>query len=400
MKEIVEYSYINSKFYGKKLSPYIDNFRKNSNHEILPFTTKDELRSCKLDDLISTSYKEIVRVHSSSGTTGNPVIAAYTQNDIDDWLIMLKRMYDLIGISSDDIVHITPSYGMWTAGIGFQMGAESVGALVVPVGSGNTQNHIEYMDKFKPTTIVATSSYGLTLARIIDTECIAIKDSLKYGIFGSEIWNKNIKKSIEKKLGIKAFETYGLTEIYGPGIAISCSEGEGMHYWNDFIFCEIIDPITTKVLNEGEIGELVITTLKKEGMPLLRYRTGDLTYITYEACKCGCKYPKIGTILGRVDDTVKFRGVQISPAIIEQALKKINILYKKFQLHIYEENFKEMANLYVESTNRYGIKSIEIDIKKMMNVNINVKFVDEKFFNKNLRKHKYILDERAKNSEL
>ncbi|MEW5763081.1 MAG: phenylacetate--CoA ligase, partial [Bacillota bacterium] len=250
----------------------------------VPFTTKDELRDGYPLGLMAAPEEQVVRIHSSSGTTGKPVIVPYTARDVADWAEMFARCYALAGVTPRDRVQVTPGYGLWTAGIGFQAGAERLGAMVVPMGPGNTEKQLEMMVELETTVLTATSSYALLLAEEVERRGLRDKIHLRIGIFGSERWSEKMRARIEELLGIESFDIYGLTEVYGPGIALDCPLHRGLHYWADYLLFEIIDPVTGDVLPPGSEGELVITTLVKEGMPLLRYRTRDITRLIPEPC--------------------------------------------------------------------------------------------------------------------
>ena len=287
-------------FYGKKLAEAgITHVDSVEDFENLPFSEKNDLRDAYPLGLMTAPEEEIVRIHSSSGTTGLPVIIPYTAKDVDDWGEMFKRCYETAGITNQDRIHITPGYGLWTAGIGFQNGAEKLGAMVIPMGPGNTEKQLQMMMDMKSTVLCSTSSYALLLAEEIEKRGIKNKIHLKKGVIGSERWGKAMRDRIQSILGIELYDIYGLTEIYGPGIGINCSETEYMHIWDDYIYLEIIDPQTGKVLPDGEWGEIVITTLVKEGAPLIRYRTHDLSRIIPGKCTCGRSYPLIDIIKGR-----------------------------------------------------------------------------------------------------
>ncbi len=290
-------------FYGKKLKEAgVSNISSAEEFEALPFSEKADLRDAYPLGLMTAPEEEIVRIHSSSGTTGKPVIIPYTAKDVDDWAEMFKRCYEIAGITNKDRIQITPGYGLWTAGIGFQAGAEKLGAMVVPMGPGNTEKQLQMMQDMKSTVICATSSYALLLSEEIGKRGIRDKVKLKKGVIGSERWSDKMRKTISDNLGISLYDIYGLTEIYGPGIGINCDENTGMHYFDDYLYIEIIDPVTLEVLPDGQWGEIVITTLVKEGAPLIRYRTHDLSRIMPGECPCGRSYPRLDTIQGRTDE--------------------------------------------------------------------------------------------------
>ncbi|GHV93814.1 phenylacetate--CoA ligase [Spirochaetia bacterium] len=315
----------------------------------LPFTEKEDLRSTYPLGLCAVPDEKIVRIHSSSGTTGVPVIIPYTQKDVHDWALMFKRCYETAGVTPNDRVHITPGYGLWTAGIGFQLGAELLGAMTIPMGPGNTDKQIKMMIDLQSTVLTATSSYALLLAEEIEKRGVKSKIHLKKALIGSERWGDKMRKRIANELGVLLYDIYGLTEIYGPGIGISCNHACGMHMWTDYLFYEIIDPHTGHRVDEGQVGELVITTLVKEGAPLIRYRTHDLTREIPGACPCGNPYPRIDTLIGRSDDMVKVKGVMIYPGKIDEMLAALDGVSSEYQVMIDHLNGKDIVTLFFET---------------------------------------------------
>jgi phenylacetate-CoA ligase len=341
---------MNSAFYQKHFAAVnIEDIKTMDDFEKLPFTDKDDLRDAYPLGLQAVGDEKIVRIHSSSGTTGTPVIIPYTQKDVHDWAVMFKRCYETAGITNLDRIQITPGYGLWTAGIGFQAGAELLGAMAVPMGPGNTEKQINMMIDLKSTVICATSSYALLLAEEIEKRGVHDKICLKKGVIGSERWGDKMRQRIADELGVELYDIYGLTEIYGPGIGIDCIHNSGMHMWTDFMYYEIIDPKTGKVLPEGEVGEIVITTLHKEGAPLIRYRTHDLTRAIPGKCACGREYPRIGRIIGRSDDMVKVRGSIIYPSRVDELLAAIDGVSSEYQIMIDHLNGKDILTLYFET---------------------------------------------------
>ena len=346
-------------FYREKLKGIdVDKIRTQEDFEKLPFTWKGDLRDAYPLGLQAVPDEEIVRIHSSSGTTGTPVIIPYTKKDVEDWAEMFKRCYEIAGITKTDRVHITPGYGLWTAGIGFQAGVEKLGAMAIPMGPGNTDKQIKMMLDMKSTVLCATSSYALLLAEEIARRGITDKIHLKKGIIGSERWGEKMRKRIALELGVELYDIYGLTEVYGPGIGISCEKENGMHYFDDYVYFEIVDPKTGEILPDGEIGELVITTLRKEGAPLIRYRTHDLTRFIVGECECGCKFPRIDVILGRTDDMVKVKGVNMFPSQIDELLSTIKGASSEYQLMIDHLNGKDICTLFVEAES--GVDKLDL----------------------------------------
>ena len=315
----------------------------------LPYTEKDELRGAYPLGIRAVPEEDIVRIHSSSGTTGTPVIIPYTKKDVDDWSLMFARCYEMAGITHSDRIHITPGYGLWTAGIGFQLGCEQLGAMAIPMGPGNTDKQLRMMMDLKSTVLCATSSYALLLAEEIAKRGIGDRICLKKGVIGSERWGDKMRHRIASELGVELYDIYGLTEIYGPGIGINCQKEEPMHYWDDYVYIEIIDPKTGKLLPDGEIGEIVITTLQKEGAPLIRYRTHDLSRIVPEPCSCGSRYPRIDRIIGRSDDMIKVKGVNIYPGQVEDVLRVIPGVSSEYQVMIDHLNGKDIMTLFFET---------------------------------------------------
>ena len=386
-------------FYGKKLEEAgITGVNSAEDFEKLPFSEKNDLREAYPLGLMTAPEEEIVRIHSSSGTTGLPVIIPYTAKDVDDWAIQFKRCYEMAGITNKDRIHITPGYGLWTAGIGFQLGAEKLGSMVIPMGPGNTDKQLQFMMDMKSTVLCATSSYALLLAEEIEKRGIKDKICLKKGVIGSERWGDKMRERIHNELGIELFDIYGLTEIYGPGIGINCPGEKYMHYWDDYIYLEIIDPVTLKTLPDGEWGEIVITTLVKEGAPLIRYRTHDLSRIIPEPCKCGSKFPRIDVIKGRTDDMMKIKGVNVFPAQIEEVLKTFPELSSEYQIRISHLDGRDTMRIYVETSGEYDFNAlsekIAASVKSKIGFTPIVKVVEIGLLPRSEKKTKRVIDER------
>jgi len=363
-------------FYKKKFAGIdLDAIQSPEDFETLPFTDKGDLRDAYPLGLQAVPDSEIVRIHSSSGTTGTPVIIPYTKQDVADWAEMFKRCYETAGLTNLDRVHITPGYGLWTAGIGFQAGAELLGAMVIPMGPGNTDKQIQMMRDLKSTVLCATSSYALLLAEEITKRKVKDKIHLTKGIIGSERWGEKMRRRIANELGVQLYDIYGLTEIYGPGIAMSCAEECGMHYWDDYFYFEIIDQTTGELVPYGEIGELVITTLRKEGAPLIRYRTHDLTRFMPGECACGLNYPRIDTLIGRTDDMIKVKGTNIFPGQIDEMLREVEGTSSEYQVIIDHLNGKDIMTLFFEIENQADKRIVEQDVKHHCKAKIGITVV-------------------------
>ncbi len=386
-------------FYGKKLEDAgMTGISTAEEFEQLPFSEKNDLREAYPLGLMTAPEEEIVRIHSSSGTTGLPVIIPYTAKDVDDWAIMFKRCYELVGITNMDRIQITPGYGLWTAGIGFQNGAEKLGAMVIPMGPGNTEKQLKMMVDMKSTVLCSTSSYALLLAEEIEKRGIKDQIHLKKGVIGSERWGDKMRQRISSELGIELYDIYGLTEIYGPGIGISCKYNNGMHYWDDYIYIEIIDPVTLKPVPDGEMGEIVITTLVKEGAPLIRYRTHDLSRIIPGECPCGCKHPRLDTIMGRTDDMMKIKGVNVFPSQIEEVLREFPQLSSEYQIRISHLEGKDTMRIYVETDGTEDFAELAQQIAEKVKSRIGftplIKIVEIGVLPRSEKKTKRVIDER------
>ncbi len=361
LKQAIDYA-MRGWFYQKRFAN-IGPIHSMDDFAALPFTDKDDLRDAYPLGLSAVDERDVVRIHSSSGTTGTPVIIPYTQRDVDDWAIMFKRCYEFAGLTPLDRVHVTPGYGLWTAGIGFQNGAELLGCMVIPMGPGNTDKQLKMMMDLKSTVLCATSSYALLLTEEITKRRIKDKIHLTKGIIGSERWGEKMRKRIAGELGVQLYDIYGLTEVYGPGIGISCEHECGMHYWDDYLYFEIINPKTGQLVPEGEIGELVITTLRKEAAPLIRYRTHDLTRFIPGGCACGRRYPRIDTIIGRSDDMVKVKGVMIYPSRVDEVLSKIDGVSSEYQVMIDHLEGKDVMTIFFETEHLERKAALQDEVK-------------------------------------
>ena len=388
-------------YYGKLYREKgITGVASQEDFEKLPFSSKDDLRNAYPLGIQAVPDEDVVRIHSSSGTTGKPVIIPYTKKDVDDWAIQFARCYEMAGITKKDRIQITPGYGLWTAGIGFQAGCEKLGAMAVPMGPGNTEKQLQMMQDLQSTVICATSSYALLLSEEITKRGLKDKIALKKGVIGSERWSDKMRRSIQDGLGIELYDIYGLTEIYGPGIGINCQKEKYIHYWDDYIFIEIINPETGKPVEDGEEGEIVITTLVKEGAPLLRFRTHDLSRIIPEKCSCGSCYPRLDIIKGRSDDMFKVHGVNMFPAQVEEVLHQIDGATSEYSIAIGhdDENNKDVMVLTVEVEGRVNFeetgKAIGSLFKSKIGVNPKVAVVPVGTLPRSEKKTKRVFDHR------
>jgi phenylacetate-CoA ligase len=317
----------------------------------IPFTKKQDLRDGYPFGFLAVPMKKIVRIHTTSGTTGKPTVVGYTQKDIDTWADLIARNMTMVGVGKDDIFQNMVNYGMFTGGLGFHYGAEKIGMAVIPSATGNTKRQIEMMMDFGVTTIHCTPSYAMHLSEIAE-EMGASFDNLKTGIFGAEPWSESVRHSLEKRLGVTAYDSYGLSELFGPGVAFECPERDGLHIWHDSFFVEIIDPKTGERVSDGERGELVVTPLVKEAMPLLRYRTGDVTVKMEDGCICR-RGQKIARITGRSDDMLVIRGINVFPSQVEHVLLKIPEVGNQFMVYIDRVNHLDEMTVEVEINREY-----------------------------------------------
>ena len=389
-----------SPFYAKRFDGIdLAAVQSQQDFEKLPFTEKADLREAYPLGIAAVPPEEIVRIHSSSGTTGTPAIIPYTKKDIEDWAIQFARCYEYAGVTSDDRIQITPGYGLWTAGIGFQAGAELLGAMAIPMGPGNTEKQLQFMVDMEATVLTATASYALLLAEEIEKRGLRDKIKLTKLITGSERAGEKIRKRIIDSLGVEYYDIYGLTEVYGPGIGINCRHGHGMHIWSDYVYVEIIDPDTGEVLPDGEEGEIVLTTLQKEGAPLIRFRTHDLSRIIPGECACGHnEHPRIDTLTGRSDDMMKIHGVNVFPAQIEEVLQEFPELSSEYQIRISHLDGRDTMRIYVEASGSVdwakASKEVALRAKSKIGFTPLVKIVELGFLPRSEKKTKRVYDER------
>ena len=318
----------------------------------LPFTKKQDLRDGYPFGFFAVPLSQVVRIHTTSGTTGKPTVVGYTRGDIDRWSDLIARNLTMIGLTEDDIFQNAVNMGMFTGGLGFHYGAEKVGMTVLPAGTGNTRRQIEMIDDFGVTAIHCTPSYAMHLAEVAE-EMGTDLSTLRTGIFGAEPWSETTRDDLEDRLGVTAYDSYGLSELYGPGVAFECPEQDGLHIWHDSYLVEIIDPATGEPLGPGERGELVVTPLVKEAMPLLRYRTGDITMLLEDDCPCG-RTRRIARFSGRVDDMLIIRGINVFPSQIEHVLMALPEVGDQFMVYVdrNEHHLDEMT-IHVEVKRPY-----------------------------------------------
>jgi phenylacetate-CoA ligase len=373
----------------------------------LPFTTKAELRDSYPFGLFSVPMGQIVRIHASSGMTGKPTVVGYTRRDIEIWSELISRVLAAAGVSKDDILHNAFGYGLFTGGLGFHYGAEKLGVSVIPVSTGNTKRQIMIMKDFRPSVLTGTPSYALHLWEVAKEIGIDFKKDLaiRTAILGAEPWSERMRGEIEEKLGINALDVYGLSEVMGPGVAIECIEGKnGLHIFEDHFIPEVIDPDTGESLPYGKTGELVFTTITKEGIPLIRYRTQDISALYKEPCRCGRTIMRMARITGRTDDMLIIRGINVFPSQIENVLLQHKGVEPHYLIVLGRERFLDTLEVQVE-VNEYVFsdevrkleilkKEIEADLKETLGVFCNVKLVEPKSIERSVGKAKRIIDKR------
>jgi len=366
----------NVPFYREKLAESgmtARNIRSLEDLARLPFTTKSDLRDNYPFGLLAVPMKQVIRVHASSGTTGKPTVVAYTRNDINLWSDLMARVYAAAGVTEDDVVHNAYGYGLFTGGLGFHYGAERLGAAVVPVSGGNTRRQLMIMRDFKSTVLCCTPSYALLIAEVAEGEGIDLDSlPLKVGIFGAEPWSERMREEIESRLGIVALNSYGLSEVIGPGVSIECTEQQGMHIFEDHFIPEIIDPDSNERLPDGEMGELVLTCITKEALPLVRYRTRDRTRLVHEKCACGRATVRMERIVGRTDDMIIVRGVNVFPSQIEAVLLQVENIEPHYQILIDRTaDYTDELDVLVEApAGVYGDKDGLIQLEKRLSYEV------------------------------
>ena len=371
--------------------------------EKLPFTKKQDLRDGYPFGFFAVPMREIVRIHTTSGTTGKPTVVGYTQNDLDSWAGLIARNMTMIGVGKDDIFQNMVNYGMFTGGLGFHYGAEKIGMTVIPSATGNTRRQIEMINDFGVTTIHCTPSYAMHLSEVAEEMKVTL-DTLKTGIFGAEPWSETMRSTLESRLGVTAYDSYGLSELYGPGVAFECPERDGLHIWHDSYLVEIINPRTGERLSDGERGELVVTPLVKEAMPLIRYRTGDVTMQMEDGCLC-TRGKKIARFTGRSDDMLVIRGINVFPSQIEHVLLKIPEVGNQFMVYIDRINHLDEMTVDVEINREYFSgeladlariqKKVAKELRDVLELRTSVKLVEPGSLPRFEGKSKRIVDQRG-----
>ncbi|MGQ8336698.1 phenylacetate--CoA ligase family protein [Sunxiuqinia sp. A32] len=371
----------------------------------LPFTTKQDLRDNYPFGMFTVPMSEIVRVHASSGTTGKPTVVGYTRKDLNTWAEVVTRTLCMAGVHRNDMVQIAYGYGLFTGGLGMHYGCENLGASVIPISGGNTQKQLQLMQDFRTSVIACTPSYSLYLAEAMEEAGIKKEDlKLRVGIFGAEPWTEEMRKEIESKLGLKAIDIYGLSEVIGPGVSCECEHQCGMHINEDHFVPEIIHPETLEPMPAGEIGELVFSTITKEGIPIIRYRTRDLTRLIYDKCECGRTLVRMEKCKGRSDDMLIIRGVNVFPSQIESVLLEMSETEPHYLLIIEREGNLDTLKLMVEVQEQFfsdEIKQLEIlrkkithNIQSTLGISVQVKLVEPKTIERTAGKAKRVIDNR------
>ena len=371
----------------------------------LPFTTKQDLRENYPYGLFAVPLREVVRIHSSSGTTGMATVVGYTKDDINNWSNLVARILTAAGVGAEDVIQIAFGYGLFTGGFGLHYGSEMIGASVIPISSGNTRRQIQIMQDFKTTALVCTPSYALKMADIMMDMGINPNGlSLKFGLFGAEPWSEKMRQEINERLNIIATDNYGLSEVMGPGVAGECTECNGLHVSEDHFLIEILDPATLEPVEPGEIGELVITTLTKEAFPVIRYRTRDLTRLFVEPCPCGRTFKRIQRITGRTDDMLIIKGVNVFPTQIESILFDIEGTQPHYNLIVEREHNEDKVTVLVEvvesiffdamKKQRTMVDLIKKRLAAELGVGVNVKLVEERRLERFNGKGNRVIDKR------
>ncbi len=408
LKETVKRVYDNVPYYADKmkqvgLTP--DDIQSVEDLSKLPFTYKTDLRDNYPFGTFAVPLEQVVRVHASSGTTGKQTVVGYTHKDIEHWSECVARCLVSAGVTAKDIVHVAYGYGLFTGGLGLHYGVEKIGATVIPVSGGNTSRQIQLLKDFGATVLCCTPSYALYLADEIKTMGLSKDDlSLRIGIFGAEPWSEEMRDQIEDRLGLKAYDIYGLSEIMGPGVSMNCEDQRGLHIIADHFIAEIIDPETGKVLPDGTKGELVFTCITKEALPLIRYRTRDLSVLTHETCLCGRTSPRMEKVTGRSDDMLIIRGVNVFPSQIESVLLKYKEIEPHYMIYVDRVENLDIMEIQIEMNNTIfsdEVRKIEAlerklrhDIESALGISAKIKLVEHKSIQRSEGKAKRVVDRR------
>ncbi|GBE15766.1 MAG TPA: phenylacetate--CoA ligase family protein [Proteobacteria bacterium] len=400
--------YRNVKFYQRRfddLGLQPSDIRTMDDLEKIPFTTKDDLRENYPYGMLAVPLREVVRIHSSTGTTGKPTVICYSRNDLDKWSELVARILTSGGVTRDDVVQIAFGYGLFTGGFGLHAGAEKIGASVIPVSSGNTAKQLMIMEDYRTSALVCTPSYALFISEVMEKNSIDLRRlSLRYGLFGSEPWSERMRSELEEKLGIVATDNYGLSEVMGPGVAGECIVKSGLHLNEDHYLPEVIDPDTGERLPMGKVGELVITTITNEAMPLIRFRTRDLTRLYVDDCPCGRSLIKIEKVKGRSDDMIIIKGVNVFPSQVEEVLSQFEGVTPHYQIVLSRDGALDSMAVLVEITEAFFfdemkkqrdlLDRIREDLRSTLGLGVNVKLVEPKTIERFEGKAQRVVDRR------
>lgn len=409
LQKLVAYVYHNVPFYRHKMQEMDlmpEDIRSIDDIVKLPFTTKQDLRDNYPYGLMAAPKSEVVRVHASSGTTGNPTIVGYTRKDLAIWSEVMSRCLSAYGVTREDTFSVSYGYGLFTGGLGAHYGVENLGATVIPASTGNTEKHVRLIRDLKITGIACTPSYALYLAETVDKMGINKNDlSLRIGAFGAEPWTEHMRQEIQERLGLKGYNLYGLSEIMGPGVSCECETQHGSHIHEDHFYPEIIDPVTLEPLPIGEQGELVFTTLTKEGMPLLRYRTKDLTSLMPGECACGRTSVRMTPIMGRSDDMLIIRGINVFPSQVESVILSMKEFEPRYMLVVDRVNNLDTLQVQVEVRRDYfnddigGMlalrKQLADKLKSVLSISADVKLMEPNSIQRSQGKSQRVIDKRV-----
>ena len=406
--DVVDRVYQHVPFYQKAMKEMgitPDQVRDITDLSRLPFTRKSDLRDNYPFGLFAVDMRQVVRIHASSGTTGRPTVVGYSKQDIETWSELMARALHFAGVGPDDVIQVAYGYGLFTGGLGMHYGAECLGASVIPISGGNTAKQVQLMQDFGTTVLACTPSYALFIAETMEQLGVRPADlNLRVGVFGAEPWTEEMRREIENRLEIKAVDIYGLSEIMGPGVACECTAQNGLHLYEDHFIPEIIDPVTGRVLPLGEPGELGITTVTKEALPLLRYRTGDITVLNQGQCSCGSPFVRMAKVMGRTDDMLIIRGVNVFPSQIESVLLSVGGIEPQYQLVVDRKGALDTAELWVEVPASIALDEVKRleelaakithAIQTTLGINLKVKLVEPQTIPRGAGKAQRVVDRR------